>query len=261
MEAEYRLITFVSVLLIMVLWEVISPRRAVDPHRLQRWTVNLGLVAISSVLVRITVGGIVYHCAIIAQENNIGLLHWLDMPLFMMIVLTLVFLDFVIYGQHVASHKIPMLWRLHQVHHSDLVYDTTTGVRFHPLEIFFSLGVKVVAVFILGADPAAVIIFEIILNTCSVFNHANIDIPLNIDKQLRKIIVTPDMHRVHHSVYRDETDSNYGFSVSFWDRLCGTYKAQPRDGHKDMEIGLNYVRQPTEVNLPKTLLMPFHSFK
>ena len=257
MDAKYRFGAFLFIFLIMISWEYFSPRRKNDQQRISRWPINLGLMVLSSILVRITVGGIVYSCAVIAAEKNIGLLNWFGITGIIGSILTLVILDFVIYGQHVASHKIPMIWKLHQVHHTDLVYDTTTGVRFHPLEIFFSLAVKIVAVFIIGADPIAVILFEVILNTTAVFNHGNVNLPLSIDKQLRKVLVTPDMHRVHHSIYRDETDSNYGFSVSIWDRLCGTYTDQPRDGHMEMEIGLPYARETEDGKLQNVLMLPF----
>jgi len=261
MDAKYRFGAFILVFLIMAGWEVFNPRRKVNPDRVHRWPVNLGLMVLSSVLVRITVGGIVYKCATIAAVKDFGLLNWFDITGITGALLTLIILDFVIYGQHVVSHKIPLIWKLHQVHHTDLVYDTTTGVRFHPLEIFFSLIVKMITVFIIGADPVAVIIFEVILNICAVFNHGNVKIPLAVEEQLRKILVTPDMHRVHHSIYRDETDSNYGFSISIWDRLCGTYTDQPRDGHLKMEIGLPYAREAEEGKFQNILMLPFRSLK
>ncbi len=261
MDAKYRFGAFLFIFLIMISWEYFNPRRKNDPQRLTRWPVNLGLMVLSSILVRITVGGIVFKCALIAAEKNIGLLNWIDLSGIIGTVITLILLDLIIYGQHVASHKIPMIWKLHQVHHTDLVYDTTTGVRFHPLEIFFSLIVKMIAVFIIGADPVAVIIFEVILNVCAVFNHGNVKLPLTVDEQLRKVLVTPDMHRVHHSIYRNETDSNYGFSISIWDRIFGTYIDQPQDGHFKMEIGLPYARETEDGKIQNILMLPFRSFK
>ena len=257
MDAKYRFGAFLFIFLIMISWEYFNPRRKNDPQRLTRWPVNLGLMVLGSILVRITVGGIVFKCALIASENNIGLLNWIDLSGTTGTVITLILLDLIIYGQHVASHKVPMIWKLHQVHHTDLVYDTTTGVRFHPLEIFFSLIVKVVAVFLIGADPVAVIIFEVTLNVCAVFNHGNVKLPLAVDEQLRKILVTPDMHRVHHSIYRNETDSNYGFSISIWDRIFGTYIDQPQDGHFEMKIGLPYAREIEDGEFQKVLMLPF----
>ena len=261
MEAELRLVAFVVALLVMALWEVISPRRKEDQKRKTRWPVNLGLVVFNSLLVRVTVGGIVFQCASIAAEKNYGLLNWFDVSGVYAVILTLIFLDLVIYGQHVVSHKVPLIWKLHQVHHTDLVYDTTTGVRFHPLEIFFSLAVKVITVFIIGADPMAVILFEVILNTSAVFNHGNVNIPVSVDRVLRKVIVTPDMHRIHHSIYRDEHDTNFGFSVSIWDRLFRTYTDQPREGHDQMKIGLSYAREPEAGKFQRVLMLPFHSIR
>ncbi|MFK8067602.1 MAG: sterol desaturase family protein [Gammaproteobacteria bacterium] len=257
MDAAYRLGAFLIVLTIMIVWEIKRPRRKNDQKRKTRWPVNFGLMILGAVLVRITVGGIVYQSAVIAAEKNIGLLNWFDFQNLISVILTLIILDLIIYGQHVASHKIPMIWKLHQVHHTDLVYDTSTGIRFHPIEIFFSLLIKVIAVFIIGATPVAVIIFEVVLNTCAVFNHGNVKLPLSLDKQLRKILVTPDMHRVHHSIHRDETDSNYGFSISIWDRLFGTYIDQPRDGHEEMTIGLDYFREPEDEKFQNVLMLPF----
>ncbi len=258
MDMSYRLGAFLGMFFIIALWEFLSPRRDEDQQRSRRWPVNLGLVTLNSILVRFTVGGLIYQSALLAQQNHIGLLNWAGSGSGWNLVMTLIMLDLTIYGQHVASHKIPLLWKLHQVHHTDPVYDTTTGVRFHPLEIFFSLGVKVVAVFLIGADPFAVILFEVILNTSAVFNHGNIALPLHVDRYLRKIVVTPDMHRVHHSVYREETDSNYGFALSVWDRLFGTYRDQPRDGHEKMRIGLPYARGKEAITLSGVITMPLH---
>ncbi len=257
MDAGYRLGAFLIVLAIMIIWEIKHPRRKNDQKRKTRWPVNFGLMILGSVLVRFTVGGIVYQTSVIAAEKNIGLLNLIDFQNIISIILTLIILDLIIYGQHVASHKISMIWKLHQVHHTDLVYDTSTGIRFHPIEIFFSLLIKVIAVFIIGVAPIAVIIFEVILNTCAVFNHGNVKLPLSVDKQLRKILVTPDMHRVHHSIHRDETDSNYGFSISIWDRIFGTYIDQPRDGHEEMTIGLDYFRKPEDEKFQNVLMLPF----
>ncbi len=261
MESEFRLAAFVFVFFVMAVWEHFKPRRENNQQRKQRWPINLGLMVLGAILVKIALGAIVYESALIAEEKNIGILNIFGLSSLFTGVLTIILLDLTIYGQHVLAHKLPLLWKLHQVHHTDLVYDTTTGVRFHPLEIFFSLGVKVVAVFIIGADPSVVILFEIILNTCAVFNHANVNLPLSIDKQLRKIVVTPDMHRVHHSVYRNETDSNYGFSISIWDRIFGTYNDQPKDGHINMKIGLEYARKNEDVNFKELILFPFKNTK
>ena len=259
MEAEIRLAAFLGMFLIMACLEVWRPRRSQPAHRLQRWPINIGLALISTVLVRLSVGGVVFAVAVWANEKNIGLFIQFDIGSTIHIVASLLLLDLLIYGQHVASHKIPLLWRMHQVHHTDQFLDTSSGVRFHPFEIFFSLAVKVVAVSIIGADPFAVILFEVILNTCAVFNHANVAIPRKLDAFLRKLIVTPDMHRIHHSVIPGETDSNYGFSISVWDKLFATYCDQPQAGHEKMTIGLDYTQTPESVRFDNLLLLPLKS--
>jgi sterol desaturase/sphingolipid hydroxylase (fatty acid hydroxylase superfamily) len=223
--------------------------------RRERWVTNLGLTALNTILVRITVGGIAYAAAKFATEHEVGLLHWMALPSWAAVVVTLLVLDFAIYLQHVMVHAVPVLWRLHRVHHADLGFDASTGLRFHPIEIFFSLGLKVAVVVLLGAVPWAVIAFEAILNASSIFNHGNVAIPESVDRGLRWIIVTPDMHRIHHSTRVVETNSNFGFSVSWWDRLCGTYRAAPALGQTGMEIGLNDYRTP--LNLGRLLLLPF----
>ncbi|MBL8260188.1 MAG: sterol desaturase family protein, partial [Candidatus Competibacteraceae bacterium] len=188
-----------------------------------------------------------------------GALRWLDAPFWLAFGLSLPLLDLVIYAQHVAFHKIPALWRLHQMHHTDLDFDVTTALRFHPLEIALSMLIKLAAVIALGAPAAAVMLFEVILNAAAMFNHGNARLPLALDRALRQIIVTPDMHRVHHSVHRDETDSNFGFNLSWWDRLFGTYRDQPRDGHAGMTIGLHYFRDWRAIRLHGLLLQPLMS--
>ena len=183
------------------------------------------------------------------------MLHWIALPSWAAAVVTLLGLDFAIYLQHVLFHAVPVLWRLHQVHHADLDIDATTGLRFHPIEIFLSLSLKMVVVVLLGAVPWVVVAFEILLNASSVFNHSNVTFPGRVDAWLRWFMVTPDMHRIHHSTRGEETNSNFGFSFSWWDRLCGTYRAQPALGHRQMEIGLSDYRTP--LNLGQLLLLPF----
>ena len=261
MEAEYRLGAFLSVFVIMAVWEQLKPRRIQSQLRSKRWPVNIGLMISGALLVRLTIGAVAYKVAVFAETNGYGLLNLFELNTFVAGLLAIILLDLIIYGQHVLSHKLPLLWKLHQVHHADLVYDTTTGIRFHPLEIFFSMLVKGIAVLILGADPMAVIIFEMILNSCAVFNHGNVSLPAAIDRQVRKLLVTPDMHRVHHSVYHNETDSNYGFSISIWDRLFGTYNEQPRDGHTNMKIGLQYSRQAADTKFLSLMMLPFKKQK
>ena len=255
MESLVRFSIFLGVFTTMVLWEFFRPRRPLPYTRRQRWVTNLGLTFLNMALVRITVGGVAYAAAVFAAEQGIGLLHWMTLPLWAAVVVTLLGLDFAVYLQHVMVHAVPVLWRLHRVHHADLGFDATTGLRFHPIEIFFSLGLKVAVVVLLGATPWAVVAFEVILNASSVFNHSNVAIPESVDRWLRWGIVTPDMHRIHHSTRVVETNSNFGFSVSWWDRLCGTYRATPALGQTEMEIGLSDYRTP--LNLGQLLLLPF----
>ncbi len=255
MELLVRFGVFLSVFATMVVWEYARPRRLLTQPRRKRWVTNLGLTFLNMILVRITVGGAAYAAAVFATERGIGVLHWMTLPPWAAVVVTLLVLDFAVYLQHVMVHAVPVLWRLHRVHHADLGFDATTGLRFHPIEIFLSLGLKVAVVVLLGAVPWAVVAFEVILNASSVFNHGNVAMPESIDHWLRWAIVTPDMHRIHHSTRVVETNSNFGFSVSWWDRLCGTYRAQPARGQLGMEIGLSDYR--TSLNLGQLLLLPF----
>ena len=255
MELFIRFRVFLGVFCTMVLWEYCRPRRLLSRPRRERWVTNLGLTLLNTVLVRVTVGGVAYAAAVFAAERGMGLLLWTALPSWAAVVMTLLGLDFAIYLQHVMFHAVPALWRLHRVHHADLDFDATTGLRFHPIEIFLSLGFKMVVVVLLGAVPWVVVAFEVMLNASSVFNHGNVAIPVSIDHWLRWAIVTPDMHRIHHSTRVVETNSNFGFSVSWWDRLCGTYRAQPALGQTAMEIGLSDYRTP--LNLGQLLLLPF----
>jgi sterol desaturase/sphingolipid hydroxylase (fatty acid hydroxylase superfamily) len=255
MEAAVRFVLFVGVFGSMALWEYWRPRRVLARPRRERWVTNLGLTALNTILVRITVGGIAYAAAVFAAERGVGLLHWVALPPWAAAVVTLLALDFAIYLQHVLFHAVPALWRLHRVHHADVGVDASTGLRFHPIEIFLSLGLKVAVVVLLGAVPWAVVAFEALLNASSIFNHGNVAIPESVDRWLRRVVVTPDMHRIHHSTRVVETNSNFGFSVSWWDRLCGTYRAAPALGQLGMEIGLSDYRTP--LNLGQLLLLPF----
>lgn len=255
MESLVRFSVFLGVFTTMALWEFFRPRRRLLHPRRQRWVTNLGLTFLNMVLVWITVGGAAYAAAVFAAEQRVGLLHWMTLPPWAAVAVTLLVLDFTVYLQHVMVHAVPVLWRLHRVHHADLGFDATTGLRFHPIEIFLSLGLKVAVVVLLGAAPWAVVAFEVLLNASSVFNHGNVAMPEFIDHWLRWVIVTPDMHRIHHSTRVVETNSNFGFSVSWWDRLCGTYRAAPALGHTGMEIGLSDYRTP--LNLGQLLLLPF----
>lgn len=241
----------------MVCWEAIKPRRECQINRQQRWPVNLGLALFNMVLMRFTVGSLAYLSAVMVAEHGYGLLKLWPLPNSVSIIATLLFLDFAIYGQHILMHKWPLLWRLHKVHHTDLEFDATTAVRFHPLEIALSMLYKAICIVLIGGNPNAIIIFEIILNGAATFNHSNVRIPEQMDKILRWLVVTPEMHRIHHSAEPTETDSNYGFSVSWWDRLCKTYTAQPQQPQATMPIGLKAFRKQDELGFTQLLLIPF----
>ena len=213
------------------------------------------------IIVRFTVGGIAYVSALYAMDNQIGLLNQFLIPDWFSIVITLLLLDLAIYGQHRASHRWQWLWRFHKVHHSDLDFDVTTGIRFHPIEIIISMCYKVIIIYIVGCNPLAVVVFEVVLSGASLFNHSNIFIPLKLERRIRLWIVTPDMHRVHHSSKDKEIDSNFGFSISIWDRLFSSYIDQPQLGHDKMNIGLNSYRHSPDVGIKKLLLMPFKPMK
>jgi sterol desaturase/sphingolipid hydroxylase (fatty acid hydroxylase superfamily) len=256
MEEVVRVGTLLGVLTVMLLWEGLRPRRPLSRPRRERWGANLGLTLLNTVLVRVTVGGVAYTVAVFAADQGVGLLHWRRLPAWAAAAMTLLVLDFALYVQHVLFHAVPVLWRLHRMHHADLDVDATTGLRFHPLEILLSLGPKAAVVVLLGAVPWAVVAFEVLLNAASVFNHGNVALPERLDRWLRWIVVTPDMHRVHHSTRMAETNSNFGFSVPWWDRLCGTYRAQPALGQVGMDIGLS--DEHTPLNLGQLLLLPFH---
>ena len=257
METIIRLTASLGIFFIMICWEYFSPRSSQHISRKQRWPVNLGLAVFNIALMRLTVGGIAYLSAVAASEHSWGLLNRLHAPLWLSITLTLLVLDFAVYCQHIVSHKWLPLWRLHQVHHTDLEFDATTAVRFHPLEIMISMLYKVLCIYLLGANPWAVIAFEILLNGAATFNHSNINIPPTLDKKLRWLIITPDMHRIHHSTLVTEIDSNYGFSISCWDRLCKTYRAEPGQAQTSMAIGLASFRLQRELGFVQLLLLPF----
>nr|WP_319386228.1 sterol desaturase family protein [uncultured Roseibium sp.] len=254
---QVRMACFAGIFLVMALLEAGLPRRRLENGRLKRWPTNWGLILLDSILVRLIfpIGGV--GLALLAQENGWGLFGLLGWSGALAGILTFFALDFAVWGQHVASHKIPLFWRIHRVHHADSEVDATTALRFHPIEILLSFVWKGLVIVALGGPVEAVLIFEIVLNASAVFGHANVRLPLWLDRLLRLAIVTPDMHRVHHSVIRRETDSNYGFYLSIWDRMFGTYVDQPEKGHDGMEIGLGAPLTPKAHQLPFSLAIPF----
>lgn len=254
-EKSIRLISFVGVLLIMGGWEVLFERKKQVDSKPKRWLNNLGLVAVDNLILQFGFIMLPVTFAAFAQSKGMGIFNHLSLPVWANWIAAVIILDFIIYIQHVVFHFVPNLWRLHQVHHSDLDIDVTTAIRFHPIEIILSLLVKLTAVAAFGFSPGAVLFFEVILNAAAMFNHANIFIPAPIDRFIRLFLVTPDMHRVHHSVIKKETNSNFGFSLPWWDRICGTYQAQPTAGHDNMVIGLKQYNNPK--SLIQLLIMPF----
>lgn len=256
-ESLIRLGCFLAALALLAGWEWRRPRRIPTLSRHRRWPANLGLVLVDSLALRWTLPLLAVGAAVASEAHGWGLFHRLDMPFWPAFIISLPTLDLAIYAQHVAFHKIPLLWRLHRVHHSDTHIDVTTGLRFHPFEILLSMLFKIGVVTLVGMPTVAVLLFEVILNVTAMFNHSNIQLPLKLDAWLRLLVVTPDMHRVHHSIHRDETDSNYGFNLPWWDRWFGTYRAQPRDGHTGMIIGLDAFRDERSVGLLWLLAQPF----
>lgn len=255
-EATIRLTFFLGVLAAMAVWEVSAPRRRRDIPRLLRWTNNLGIVVIDTILVRLTFPLVAVGLAVLAEERGWGLMNVLDLPGWVAFLGAVLVLDLAIYLQHVMFHAVPALWRLHRMHHADLEYDVTTGLRFHPVEILLSMGIKLAVVAAMGPPAVAVLVFEVLLNATAMFNHGNVRLPTKIDRILRLVVVTPDMHRVHHSVHPAETNSNFGFNLPWWDRLLGTYRAQPRAGHEGMTIGIEQFRTTRDLWLDRMLLQP-----
>lgn len=257
-EKEIRMGFFFGMIAVIGLWELVAPKRKLTVSKAVRWANNLGLVFFNSFIVRLVLPMAAIGVAVKAEENGWGLFNNIEMPVWLAAVLAIVIMDFVIYLQHVMVHAIPLLWRLHRVHHADPDYDLTTGSRFHTLEIFLSMGIKFCTIILLGPAVFAVVIFEVILNATAMFNHGNIHLPKNVDKLLRLFLVTPDMHRVHHSVEDDETNSNFGFSLPWWDRLFGTYRDQPRGGHEAMKIGIRSYSSSKDVSwISGMLTLPF----
>lgn len=255
-EPTIRLMVFIGVLLMLAVFEVAAPRRRQEIPRLLRWSNNLGIVVIDTILVRLAFPVVAVGLAVLAQQSGWGLFQAVDMPAWLVLVLSFLALDLAIYLQHVMFHAVPALWRLHRMHHADLEFDVTTGLRFHPAEILLSMAIKLAVVAALGPPALAVLLFEVVLNASSMFNHSNIRIPKGADRVLRWLIVTPDMHRVHHPVVPAETNSNFGFNLPWWDRLLGTYHAQPAAGHDAMTIGLPQFRARRDLWLDRMLLQP-----
>jgi sterol desaturase/sphingolipid hydroxylase (fatty acid hydroxylase superfamily) len=242
----------------MALWEKLAPRRHLTGTQPWRWLSNVGIAVLNTVLLRLVFPTAAVGSAVVARENGWGLLNTIDLPLWLVVLLSIILLDLIIYGQHVLLHRWPVGWSIHQVHHADPGFDVTTGLRFHPIEILLSMGIKILAISLLGAPAVAVLIFEILLNATALFNHSNIALPDSIDHFLRLFIVTPDMHRIHHSVIPAETNSNFGFNLTYWDRLFGTYRAEPMLGQEQMSIGLMEYQQDHRVEqLPGMLILPF----
>lgn len=247
---------FLGVLVVMAAWEVAAPRRRRDIPRVIRWTNNLGVVIVDTILVRLTFPILAVGLALLAEDRGWGLFNNFDVPGWVAILVCIIVLDLAIYLQHVMFHAVPALWRLHRMHHADLDFDVTTGLRFHPVEILLSMGIKLAVVAVLGPPAVAVLLFEVLLNATAMFNHSNVRIPKGIDRILRLVIVTPDMHRVHHSIHPSETNSNFGFNLPWWDRLLGTYTAQPREGHEAMTIGIEQFRTRRDLWLDRMLVQP-----
>jgi len=255
-EPLIRVSSFLGVLAIMAASEAAAPRRRREIPRLIRWSNNFGIVIVDTILVRLAFPIVAVALAIIAAERGWGLFNVVDFPFWLAFVLSVLALDLAIYLQHVLVHAVPALWRLHRMHHADLEFDVSTGLRFHPAEILLSMGIKLAVVAALGPPAIAVLVFEVLLNATSMFNHANFRIPERIDRVLRLFVVTPDMHRVHHSIHPSETNSNFGFNLPWWDRLLGTYRPQPREGHEGMTIGIEQFRTPRDLWFDRMLIQP-----
>jgi sterol desaturase/sphingolipid hydroxylase (fatty acid hydroxylase superfamily) len=255
-QAAIRLGAFIVVFTAMAVWEAAAPRRIRSYSRLRRWPSNLAIVALNSALLRVLLPATAVSLALVAESRGWGLLSSLSAPMVAKIVASLILLDLAIYLQHVMFHAVPALWRVHRMHHADLDFDVTTGARFHPIEIVLSMLIKFGVVVALGTPATGVLVFEVLLNASSMFNHGNVRIPAGLDRYLRWVLVTPDMHRVHHSIVVGETNSNFGFNLPWWDRLLGTYRDQPAAGHTAMTIGIEQFREARELWIDRMLLQP-----
>ena len=255
-EPKIRLAFFLGVLTIMALWEIAAPRRRQEIPRLLRWSNNLALVVVDTLVVRLAFPMTAVALAILAQHQGWGLLNIFTPPPWAGFLIGVVLLDLVIYLQHVMFHAVPALWRLHRMHHADLEFDVTTGLRFHPGEILLSMALKFAVIMALGPPATAVLVFEVLLNATALFNHSNVRLAQSIDRVLRLLVVTPDMHRIHHSVHPNETNSNFGFNLPWWDRLFGTYMPQPKDGHETMTIGIEQFRDRRDLRIDRMIIQP-----
>jgi len=256
-EPLIRMSCFAGVLALMALLEIAAPRRRQKTPRRCRWPNNLGIVILDSLLVRLVFPAAAVGFAMVAGENGWGLFNAIEALSWIAFAVSVIALDLAVYLQHVMFHAVPALWRFHRMHHADLEFDVTTGLRFHPVEILISMGFKIGVVAALGPPAAAVLVFEVLLNGTSMFNHSNVRLPFKLDRVLRWFLVTPDMHRVHHSVRVNETNSNFGFNLPWWDRLLGTYRAQPKDGHEGMTIGIGRFGTRRDLRLDQMLIQPF----
>jgi sterol desaturase/sphingolipid hydroxylase (fatty acid hydroxylase superfamily) len=255
-EPGVRVVAFLGVLAAMALWETAAPRRRREIPRVLRWSNNLAVVFVDTLLVRLTFPIVAVGLAVVAQDRGWGLFNAVSVPGWAAFVVSMLALDLAIYLQHVMFHAVPALWRLHRMHHADLEFDVSTGVRFHPAEVLLSMGIKLAVVAALGPPALAVLLFEVLLNATSMFNHSNVRMPMAVDRLLRHVVVTPDMHRVHHSILPHETNSNFGFNLPWWDRLLGTYRAQPSEGHERMTIGIEQFRTRRDLWIDRLLLQP-----
>ena len=256
-ESQIRPAVFLGMLALMSLAESLFPRRRRSLGRGSRWLANLGLVVVDTVALRLAIPVLAVAMAVIAAERGWGLFNVLDLPFWLEAVAAFLVLDCAIWAQHVATHKVPVLWAFHKIHHADRDLDASSGLRFHPVEILFSMGVKIGLVLAIGPAAGVVVLFELVLNAAAIFNHANLRLPLPVDRALRTVIVTPDFHRPHHSTIRSETDSNYGFFLSVWDRLFRTYTKEPQGGHDDMTLGLDEYQTQAPASLFWCLIEPF----
>ena len=257
-ETYIRVFIFILTLAVIAFYEYKHPKRTLLISKTIRWLNNLSLVFISSILIKLLFPLAAFGVAYYMEAKSFGLLHLFELSYFIKVLIAVILLDLIIYWQHRIFHKVDFFWKFHKVHHSDMDFDLSTGIRFHPIEIIFSMLIKICFITILGAPALAVLIFEILLNSCSIFNHSNIKLPYKIDKILRYFIITPDFHRVHHSIHNDELNSNFGFSLSLWDRIFDSYTKSPKDGYDKMTIGLKeYQNKKGNIFIYDLIKMPF----